>query len=150
MSKLEKKFLDLVNVWKNDECALEYIEKDMNSFANYVQAVYTMEMKITMASTLYNHDAEKYANIRYTLDLQRHNCHEIAITAINQLCRFARMKNVDPLYDGDLEDRYEIANFCRKIVLHFFDSGLSGTTVSHSFPHQGIHDLVHSAEHPEF
>lgn len=150
MSRLEDNFLNLVNAWKDDEDVIGYIEKDMNAFANYVHAVYTMETKISMASVLYNHDVEKYANIRCTLDTQRRNCHEIAITAIKQLCRFANVKNIEPLYNGNLEDRYEIADFCRKIVLHFFDSGLSGTTVSHNFPHQAINELVHSAEHPNF
>lgn len=63
MSRLEDNFLNLVNAWKDDEDVIEYIEKDMNAFANYVHAVYTMETKISMASVLYNHDVEKYLNI---------------------------------------------------------------------------------------
>lgn len=150
MSKMEERFKKLVEAWSDDEDALVYIEKDMNAFANYVQAVYTMETKLVLAQSLYNHDIEKLSQIRYNLDSQRRNCHELAISAIKQLCIFANVKNVEPLYNGNLEDRYEIADFCRKVVLHFFDAGLTGTSVSHSFPHKNLEALVHSADTSEF
>ena len=146
MKNLENCLVELVREWNDDVDALEYIEKDMNSFATYVQSVYTMETRMVMAQAHYSHDVEKIAEIRYNLDNQRRNAHELAITSIKRLCRFATIKGVEPLYDGDLEDRYEIADFCRRIVLHFFDSGLSGTKVNHSFTHQSIDELVATAK----
>ena len=148
MLKVEN-FKKLVEAWRDDEDVLELIENNMNSFAKYVESVYTMEYRIKMARIRFAGEGEKIRDITMNLDRQRRICHEAAIRSVAQLCRWATMKGVNPIFDGDLEDRYQIADFCRAIVLHFFDSGVTGTTVDHSFPHKNIDELMATPDHLE-
>ena len=145
MKNVVKNFKELVNAWVDDEDVLELIENNMNSFPTYVSSVYNMEYHIQMVRIRYKGEPEKIQDITMTLDRQRRMAHEAAIRSVTQLCRWATMKGVEPIYHGDLEDRYEIADFCRNIVLHFFDNG-RGT---HTYDHKKIDELMETKEELE-
>lgn len=145
MKNVVKNFKALVNAWADDEEVLELIEDNMNAFPTYVSSVYNMEYHIQMVRIRYKGEPEKIQDITMTLDSQRRMAHESAIRAVTQLCRWATIKGVDPIYHGDLEDRYEIADFCRDIVLHFFDNG-RGT---HTYDHKKIDELMGTKEELE-
>lgn len=137
-----EKFKELVQAWSDDSEVLDLIESNMNSFAKYVEAVYTMEYQLQIIRIRFEGDGERIRDITMNLDKNRRLRHESAIRSVTQLCRWAEMKNVEPIFDGDLTDRCQVADFCRKIVLYFFDSGLKGTTVDHTFPHRNIEELL--------
>lgn len=145
MKNVVKNFKALVNAWADDEEVLELIEDNMNAFPTYVSSVYNMEYHIQMVRIRYKGEPEKIQDITMTLDSQRRMAHESAIRAVTQLCRWATIKGVDPIYHGNLEDRYEIADFCRDIVLHFFDNG-RGT---HTYDHKKIDELMGTKEELE-
>lgn len=143
MNKIEK-FKQLVAAWANDEDALEYIEKDMNSFGEYVNARFRMEMQMTIATMREGLDATELANIRHDLDQKRHDWHETAITGVKRICRFATIMDVEPLFTGDFNNREEIANFCMEIVNEFFGCNLSesSTRLEKAIEHRNLKELV--------
>ena len=54
--------------------------------------------------------------------LWRNNAHERAIMGVKRLNRFAGMKGLEPIFDGDVSNRYEVADFCCETVKEYFDN----------------------------
>lgn len=115
MTEIKKRFTELVIAYHDDEQILTLIESNMNAIGVYVNEVYIFEYSMPIWNSL-NVPDEK---IRKKDDVRR-QMHNKAIEATMQLVGFAKDANVAPIYDGSLEDRHEIANFCEKVVLTFF------------------------------
>lgn len=113
-----KKFTTLVEAARDDEDALEMIERSMNSFVLYVQAVYAMEVKIPILR--FRCDATELGEAIMELDRSRRNAHEGAIASVKILNRICKMFDVAPLFEGNTEDRLAIAEFCSETVAAFF------------------------------
>ena len=41
---------------------------------------------------------------------------------VKRLNRFALMKGLEPIFVGDIDNRYEVADFCCAIVKEYFDN----------------------------
>ena len=67
-------------------------------------------------------EGEKLREDLEKCDQDRHNAHERAIMGVKRLNRFAAMKGLSPIYEGDINNRYEIADFCSEVVNEYFDT----------------------------
>lgn len=115
MTEIKKRFTELVNAYRDDEQILTLIEANMNAIGAYVNEVYNFETHLPIWRALNVPDE----NIQKRDDGRR-QMHNKAIDATRQLVEFAKDASIAPIYDGSLEDRHEIANFCEKVVLTFF------------------------------
>lgn len=133
---LKKNFVEMVNAWndgtEDGDAILSMIEDNMNSFTKYVESVVAMEQQIVIIMARF--DGEEQRVRIAELDRNRRMKHERAITAIKQLNRWATMKNVQPMYTGDEDDRYAIADFAQLVVNTFFNEGKSH--------HRSINEMI--------
>ena len=68
------------------------------------------------------YEGEKVRDALEKNDQDRHNAHERAIMGVKRLNRFAEMKGLEPIFDGDVSNRYEVADFCCETVKEYFDN----------------------------
>lgn len=118
----KEKYTALVNSAHKDddpEFILESIKMAMKSFCDYVDVVYNMETRIKIAATRY--EGSDYREFVMNLDRGRRIAHENAIGQLSMLNRLCKMLEVEPLFDGDLNDRYQVADFCMAITKELFD-----------------------------
>ena len=118
----KERYEKLVNAACKDEdpdFIRESITLAMRSFCDYVDVVYNMETRIKIAATRY--EGSDYRDFVMNLDRGRRIAHEHAIGQISMLNRICDMLEVERLFDGDTNDRYEVADFCITIVNELFD-----------------------------
>lgn len=112
------KFLALVQEYKNNEDVLDIIEHGMNNFMLYVQSVYTMEVRLPIIK--FTKEGQDLIDAIAQLDTYRRHAHEAAIASCNVIGRIAKAADMDPLFDGDSNDRLAVADFCMQTVDEFF------------------------------
>lgn len=121
MKNLKQSYAALIEAYKEDADILEFITDNMSRMENYVNAVYMQEVMIPQILVLY--DGEEQRDRLQTLDNTRRIKHDAAVAAVAQLNRLAQQSGIEPMFDGDAEDRYQIANFCIQVVSTFFKNG---------------------------
>lgn len=97
---IKEVFLQLVDTCKHDSDLLQIIEDDMDSF---------------------RYEGEDVRDRIMVLDKNRRMAHEKAIVAVKRLNRYSEMYGVNKIFQGDVDDRYQVADFCKDIVNEFFD-----------------------------
>ena len=110
---------NLAKLYADDVDILEIIEDTINVFGEYVAYVYKMEsLKSILKIRL---EAAEYKNIIEEMDKKRTRIHNSAIAStkvINRLCEFNEL----PLFfQGNIEDRVEVAEFIRDVVVNIFE-----------------------------
>ena len=100
---------------KNDEDneLVEFIADQVDVFRKYVNSVVEMEIRIPVARFRF---AER-------LDTNRRKIHERAIDSCRILNRLCDKMGLEAFYPRDLEDRYQVADFCWEIVSELFRNG---------------------------
>lgn len=116
---IKEKFLSLVSAYKDDEDVLDIVKNDIQAVGEYVNAVYMMETTIPILRTRF--DGQKLRDRIEKLDSNRRFCHDRAIMGVKRLNRFAKMEGLEPIFSGDTDDRYQIADFCRDTMVEIFD-----------------------------
>ena len=120
----KEKFIALANAIGASEMAekvLPMLEKQMECIVDYVKAVYMMDIQIQImnARTMDKDEAiEKF----HDLDVKRRRYHDAAIAALSVCNKMSERFGAAPIYDGDMDDRYEVADFCGDFVKEVFDS----------------------------
>ena len=102
-------------------------ESGLRSFVDYVNAVYSMETRISIARFHLDDPAEYQALVK-ELDTTRRTAHEAAISYANILDRVCEKVGVEPVYGGS-QDRVEIGDFCGSIVNEYFE-GRDGRVIT--------------------
>lgn len=133
----KENFLALVEAYSDDDMVLDMIASNMNNLGNYVDSVYSMEYRIPILRARL--DAVDFQDAVMDLDRGRRNAHEAAISSVKILNRVAGKAGLPPLYDGDVENRYQVADFCMEVVKELFDDRLG---VRHT-----VEDMVDAARH---
>lgn len=116
---MKEKYINLVNACKEDADMLEIVNSDIAALGLYVNAVYMMETTLPIIRVRY--DGEELRDRVERLDRNRRDYHERAIMGVKRLNRFAAMMNVEEIFDGDVNDRYAIADFCMETVTEIFN-----------------------------
>ena len=116
---IKERYLELLKPHECDDEIYDFIERGMQNISDYVQTVYRMEM-LTPIVTL-SCDGEEVRDRISKLDSERRIAHEAAIAAVKKLNRWATANNLPKLFEGDENNRQEVANFCAECVKEFFD-----------------------------
>lgn len=114
----KERFELLVKAAGNDEDILTLIEDSMNTLSSYVNAVYAMEVQIQ--TLRFRLEGAEYRDAVMELDKRRRSAHEAAIASCSVLNRVASIIGAEAMYTGNLDDRYEVADFCIAIVEELF------------------------------
>lgn len=116
----KEKINKLIEAWKDDKEVLDIIQADVLALGEYTQAVYYMEFSVAIIKAKY--EGEEVRDALGKNDQSRHDAHERAIMGVKRLNRFALMKGLEPIFEGDIDNRYEVADFCCAIVKEYFDN----------------------------
>lgn len=114
----KERFELLIKAAGNDEDILTLIEDSMNALSSYVNAVYAMEVQIQ--TLRFRLEGAEYRDAVMELDKRRRSAHEAAIASCSVLNRVASIIGSEAMYTGNLDDRYEVADFCIAIVEELF------------------------------
>ena len=110
---------NLAKIYADDVEVIEIIEDTINVYGDYVAYVHKMEslkpiLKIKLGKDEYKNSVEE-------MDEKRTRIHNAAIAStktINRLCEFNEL----PLFfQGNIEDRVEVAEFIRDVVVNIFE-----------------------------
>lgn len=104
-----------------DKELMEFIVDQIEVFRKYVNSVVEMEIRIPLER--FRMEAEDLQRFIERLDTNRRNIHERAIDSCRSLNRLCDKMGLEALYPGDLEDRYQVADFCLEIVSELFRDG---------------------------
>lgn len=94
---------------------LEIIQDSIDSFPAYINTIVKMETGIKIARFRCNSQEEFIEEVQ-RLDRNRHFSHNAAIVSVKILNRLCNSYGVEEIYQGDIEDRQEVATFAKKIV----------------------------------
>lgn len=117
---MKDRYLKLIEACGDDEDLLAFVTEGADKFEGYVHEVYVTDIRRPAYRKMYEGDALRAELTR--LDESRHVAHEAAIASIKQLNRLADNLHVPILYEGDLANRYQIADFCMAFVKEVFDA----------------------------
>jgi len=120
---MKEEFLNLVKACEKDEDLLDFVEMAMNTITKYVARVTHMEYALPIYKARY--EGQELRDKIQTLDELRRSAHEAAISAVKSMDRLAKKLHVKPMYTGDLDNRYQIADFCENMVHEFFIDRIS-------------------------
>ena len=87
---IKEKFLNLVNVCKNDRDMLDIIESDMRALGEYVYAVHMMETSLPIIRI--NYEGQELRDRVEKLDHNRREHHERAIMGVKRLNRLRKWR----------------------------------------------------------
>lgn len=136
MSTIISKYQNLISACREDIDLVEFIKEDMNCYRDYVNQVVETEIIIPVLRFKVD-DVKDYQERVMRLDQIRRIKHERAIDACNQLNRISEKLGLPLFYEGDIQNRYAIADFCLEVVNELFLNGQQ----------KSIRDLI---EHHEF
>lgn len=135
---IKDSFNKLVYACKEDDDMLDIIESDIKSLGEYVHTVYMMEASLTVLRSRF--EGQDLRDRIASLDQNRRLSHERAIMGVKRLNRFAEMEGLEPVFGGNVDDRYQIADFCKAAVDELFD-GRIGKSFSIDEYYQHSEDL---------
>lgn len=107
---------------ENGEKITGMIELNMEALVDYVKSVYMLEVSLTVARVRLGEDSREFAEHVAELDRKRRVCHEAAIASVSALNRMCDFFKVARVFDGDIDNRYEVADFCGNMVDEVFKS----------------------------
>lgn len=113
-------FTKLSNLYEDDADVLEIIEDTINSYGDYVNYVYKMESK----KVIFRLKLEplEYRALVQDMDANRTNIHNAAIASTRMINRLCETKDLEIFYQGDIDDRVEIAEFIKEVVVNIFEN----------------------------
>lgn len=112
-------FLSLVEANSGNEAILRGIQRSMNALGEYVNAVYTMELKMPILR--FRLEPAEFRDAIMELDRTRRDAHEAAIDACRILNRMCEKAGLENLYPGNIDERLEVAEFCMTVVSTLFE-----------------------------
>lgn len=119
-TEIYRKMLEIAKA-NQDQDLVEFIGEQVNSFRKYVNSVVEMEIRIPVAR--FRMETEDFQRFVENLDSNRRKIHETAIDACRILNRVCGMMGLEVFYPGNLEDRYQVADFCLEVVSELFRDG---------------------------
>ena len=118
---LKRRWDDLVAA--SDPEDLEAIELRGDTLARYVDRVAYIDRNAAIwPATM---DPEDCRQKLMDLDRERRNLHNHCLAAVKGLNSMAVAKRLPPLFDGDVDDRYAVADFAGEFVNRCYEHGLT-------------------------
>jgi len=121
MSDIKEKLLCLVEESKNDPEVLDFIERCISTYPEYVNAVVMEEYRTPLIRA--RKEGQDLRDAIEAMDATRRICHEAAIASCVKLNRLSEKLELEPFFEGDVSDRYAVADFCGEVVNEFYEKG---------------------------
>lgn len=99
----------------------EFIYDCMDTYRKYVNAVIRMEIRIPLIRMRMEPEDLQYEIMQ--MDANRKRCHDAAIDACNMLNRLSQKLGLPVFFEGNTEDRYQVADFCLEVCQELFLNG---------------------------
>ena len=112
---LIKKINKLIQVTRDNLDDLYLVDTSLESFITYVKTVARMEKEIPLIRIRSLSQEELIEGIQQ-LDTRRRRAHNSAIASVSILNRICKLYGIEELYEGNLDDRQEVAQFAKDIV----------------------------------
>ena len=99
---------------------LDFLKETLDGFSKYVDIINQQEnIAIVDKYRLSKEDLMERIKI---LDMHRRMVHNIIITGVQRINLLCRENNIDIFYDGDENDRVQIAEFAMRVVEETFNN----------------------------
>lgn len=112
-------FIRVIDETQDSDC-LDLIEELVASASEYVHRVNVLEIAIMIGK--YNKNGEEYRTYIENLDKQRNNAHNILISNVKIINRLCRSYKLPLIYQGNEEERIEVAEFAQQLVNELFST----------------------------
>lgn len=112
-------FIKTISETNDSEC-LDLMEDLISSASDYVRRVNVLEIGIMVGK--YNKEGDEYREYIEKLDKLRSSAHNSLITNVKIINRLCRNNNLPPIYDGDEEERIQVAEFAKQVVEELFST----------------------------
>ena len=111
---------NLAKIYADDVEVLEIIEDTVNVYGDYVAYVYKMEslrpiLKIKLSM-------DEYKNVVEEMDKKRTRVHNAAIASTKIINRLCESNRIPLFFEANIEDRVEVAEFIRDVVVNVFEN----------------------------
>ena len=110
---------NLAKIYADDVEVIEIIEDTINVYGDYVAYVHKMEslkpiLKIKLGKDEYKNSVEE-------MDEKRTRIHNAAIASTKIINRLCESNRIPMFFQGNIEDRVEVAEFIRDVVVNIFE-----------------------------
>ena len=111
---------NLAKIYADDLEVIEIIEDTINVYGDYVAYVHKMEslkpiLKIKLGK-------DEYKNAVEEMDEKRTRIHNAAIASTKTINRLCESNDLSLFFQGNIEDRVEVAEFIRDVVVNVFEN----------------------------
>lgn len=115
-----EKIENLCESFKGDTLVIEMVNDLLDSYATYIQYVVNMENAISVQK--FRMEPEDHRELITNLDRNRRFVHNGIIAGTSMLNNICKSKSIEPLFNGDINDRVQIAEFAKAICDEMFSS----------------------------
>lgn len=113
-------FIKVISKTEDPKC-LNMMEELIESASHYVRRVNVLEIGIMVGK--YNKEDDEYKKYIEKLDKQKSNAHNDLILNVKTINNICRNNNLPLIYEGDEENRIELAEFAQKVIDELFIGG---------------------------
>ena len=111
---------NLAKIYADDVEVIEIIEDTINVYGDYVAYVHKMEslkpiLKIKLGK-------DEYKNSFEEMDEKRTRIHNAAIASTKIINRLCESNRIPLFFEANIEDRVEVAEFIRDVVVNVFQN----------------------------
>ena len=111
---------NLAKLYADDVEVLEIIEDTIDAYGEYVAYVYKMEslrhiLRIKLGKDEYKNSVEE-------MDEKRTRIHNAAIASTKIINRLCESNRIPLFFEANIEDRVEVAEFIRDVVVNVFEN----------------------------
>lgn len=106
---------------ERDQSSLDLIKRASDTFLEYVRSVDYSETRICILRFRAN-SSEEFRDLVTEIDRSRRNSHESCIMFCRILNRQAHSRGIGPVFEGDLEQREQVTQFCIEFVAEVYNS----------------------------
>lgn len=99
--------------------AMKYVKKSIDAICEYVRTVDVEETQIRIAYARL--EGEELRDTVERADRLRRFAHEAAIAHTSSLNQMCLINGLELIFSGDIEDRYQVADFCGEVTKKLFD-----------------------------
>ena len=107
--------------YAGDEDILNMIKGLVSCAATYCDSVVDMENQIPDLRIKHSEDSGVFKAIVEDLDKRRRRAHNALISSVTSLERFFKAEGHPPIFEGNQEDRIEIADFAIAVFDEYFE-----------------------------
>lgn len=119
---IKEKIEKITNFYREDKEIIDFVNNTLNNMSYYVHSVVEMENLINIQK--FRLSPEEFREQLESYDRRRKTSHDAVIIGVKFLNRIYKMiPNTEELFfEGNVEDRYEVANFAKRIVDEIFEN----------------------------